>query len=123
MKARKIILCIALCAAFSPSTFARKAVKTTITNWNGTEVRTRSETTLSPPSIEISENMLYIFSNIPLNNLSITIKNNSGNIVFSENVSLLEGIDYPVTINQLPQGDYWIYLVQGDNYIIGIFNR
>lgn len=69
------------------------------------------------PSLSINDNAIYISSDKQLDSLCIQIKDATGNILFSDIVTILPEQEYIVSLNTLPQGEYQIQLTQGANYL------
>lgn len=119
MKTKKIIL-ILLCFLVIPISLSARRTITEIQNiWNDSIDEDRSIP--SSPSITIDENNLYIFSEKQLDDLCITIKDLSGNIVYTETANVSSEIEYHVSISTLPKGEYYISVAQGYKHITGIF--
>lgn len=117
MKAKVIILSLLCCILIPTSLWARKDIGYIEDKWS--EDGNRSVT--HSPTMSIDNNIIYIASEKELVNLCITIKDLSGNILYTETATVSSGIEYPVSVTDLPQGEYLISIVQGEKYIVGIF--
>lgn len=88
-------------------------------NWGRVDDRSIS----SEPTLSQDDNAIYIYSDKELEDLSIQIKDLSGNIVYSTIATVPAGIEYPTAIGTLPQGDYLFVIAQGSKYIVGHFTK
>lgn len=117
MKTKQLILSV-LCLILIPaSLWARKEIGYVEDKWSIEGNRSVSDS----PTMSIDNNIIYIASDKELVNLCITIKDLSGKILYTETATVSSGIEYPVSVTDLPQGEYLISIVQGDRYIVGIF--
>lgn len=117
MKVKMIILSLLCCLLFPTSLWARKDIRYVEDSWKDEDNRSAFQS----PSMSIDNNVIYIASDKELVDLCITIKDLSGNIVYNETATVLSGVEYPVSVNDLPQGEYLISISQGKRYIVGIF--
>jgi hypothetical protein len=77
----------------------------------------------SEPVLSQDEDAIYIYSRRQLDNLSIEIKDLSGNVVYSTIVTIPAGTEYPTSITSLPKGEYLFTITKGQNYIVGYFTK
>lgn len=75
------------------------------------------------PQLYQDETYVYIYSEKQLDNLYIGITDMQGNIYYEEISTVSSGIYYPISIELLPQGMYYISIIQGSNYVVGIFSK
>ena len=84
-------------------------------NWNIDSDRSLSDV----PQVSLSNGILSISSNGPIEHLSIRIQSMAGGMVFEQSdVTLLPGQPYFININDLPSGEYMLFLQAGSNYAI-----
>lgn len=77
----------------------------------------------SEPVLSQDEDAIYIYSRRQLDNLSIEIKDLSGNVVYSTVVTIPAGTEYPTSITSLPEGEYLFTITKGHSYIVGYFTK
>ena len=65
-------------------------------------------------------NLVYVYSEKQLDNVSIGITDMQGNTYHYEVTTIPAGMYYAVSIESLPAGQYYLYVYQGSNYIIGM---
>lgn len=75
------------------------------------------------PELYQNETYVYIYSEKQLDNLYIGITDMQGNIYYEEIATVSSGIYYPISIELLPQGMYYISIIQGSDYVVGIFSK
>ena len=114
MKTRGFILSLVCFILIPINAFS---IKITDKNWDDS-VDFRS---LTEPILSQDANAIYIYSEKQLDNLSIEIKDLSGNVVYSTVTTVLAGVKYPTPITTLPKGEYFFTITKGHNYIIGYF--
>lgn len=95
------------------------SINVTNKNWGDLDDRSIS----SEPTLSQDDNAIYIYSDKELEDLSIQIKDLSGNIVYSTIATVPAGIEYPTAIGTLPQGEYLFVIAQGSKYIVGHFTK
>lgn len=86
-------------------------------NWDIEDDRSIS----SEPILSQDANNIYIYSEKQLDNLSIEIKDLSGNVVYSTVTTVPAGVEYPISIATLPKGEYFFTIAEDNNYMIGYF--
>lgn len=104
-----------LCSILIPT--SAFSIHVTDKNWGDEDDRSIS----SEPILSQDDNAIYIYSEKQLDNLSIEIKDLSGNVVYSTVTTVPAGIAYPNSITTLPKGEYLFTITQGNNYIIAYF--
>ena len=72
------------------------------------------------PSLFRNANLVYVYSEKQLDNVSIGITDMQGNTYHYEVTTIPAGMYYAVSIESLPAGQYYLYVYQGSNYVIGI---
>lgn len=96
------------------------SINVTDKNWG--DIDNRSVIS-SEPVLSQDEDAIYIYSRRQLDNLSIEIKDLSGNVVYSTVVTIPAGTEYPTSITSLPEGEYLFTITKGQNYIVGYFTK
>lgn len=114
---KQIILSLLLCLTTIISIQAQTFLSID-KNWNNTT--DRSQTIFS---FSIENDILYILSNKTINNITVSIKDTTGNIVYQEEIQIHADQSCSIYIGQLPSGTYIIELQKGDNYIVRTFNK
>lgn len=66
-----------------------------------------------PLSVSHEENIISIYSEVPLPDLNITILDLNGLVVYSDNISVEAGVEYMLPL-EIGQGDYEIRI--GDSF-------
>lgn len=74
------------------------------------------------PTITHDSNTLYIYSDIILENLNITVKNATGMLLYSNTVTILNTQRYSFTIDDMNKGEFLIELTYRKKYLYGHFN-
>ena len=75
------------------------------------------------PSLFKDANFVYAYSEKQLDNLTIGITDIQGNVYHQEVTTVPAGMYYAISIESLPDGQYYLCIYQGNNYIIGIFQK
>ena len=78
---------------------------------------------LCSPSLFKDANHLYVYTEKQLDNLTIGITDMQGNVYHQEVTTVPAGMYYAISIESLPDGQYYLCIYQGNNYIIGIFQK
>lgn len=117
MKLKGLILGL-ICCTLVPTNIL--SINVTDKNWGDLDNRSAIS---SEPTLSQDDNAIYIYSDKELEDLSIQIKDLSGNIVYSTIATVPAGIEYPTAIGTLPQGDYLFVIAQGSKYIVGHFTK
>ena len=73
------------------------------------------------PSLFKDANFVYVYSEKQLDNLYIGITDMMGNVVYEETTTVPACVYYAVSIESLPAGSYYISIIQGSKYVIGVF--
>lgn len=66
---------------------------------------------------------VYVYSEKQLDNLYIGITDMQGNVYYEETTTVPASTYYAISIESLPQGMYYLSIIQGGNYVIGIFTK
>ena len=75
----------------------------------------------SSPSLFKDVNFVYVYSEKQLDNLTIGITDMQGNVYHQEVTTVPAGMYYAISIESLPEGQYYLSIYQGSNYMIGLF--
>ena len=75
------------------------------------------------PSLFKDANSVYVYSGKQLDNLIIGITDMQGNTYHYEVATIPAGMYYAISIGPFPLGQYYLCIYQGNNYIIGIFQK
>lgn len=75
------------------------------------------------PTISKEGNTLFIYSEKTLEGAYIAVTTTDWRVVYEETATVSAGVDYPVSIDDLPRGTYYITLMQGTNYLYGLFTK
>lgn len=75
------------------------------------------------PQLYQDDSNVYVYSEKQLDNLYIGITDMQGNIFCEETTTVPAGMYYAIPIESLPQGMYYLSIIQGGNYVIGIFMK
>lgn len=76
----------------------------------------------SSPTLIKEGSTLLILSDKFLENLSVTIMGEDGRQVYLELHNVVVDMEYSILVDTLPVGNYYITVMQGNNYIIGYFH-
>lgn len=117
MKIKGFILSL-MCILMIPSNLL--SINITNKNWGRADDRSVIS---SEPVLSQDEDAIYIYSRKQLDNLSIEIKDLSGNVVYSTVVTIPAGTEYPTSITSLPEGEYLFTITKGRSYIVGYFTK
>ena len=82
-----------------------------------------NERDISSPQLYQSESTVYVYSEKQLDNVTIGITDMRGNTYHYEVTTVPACTYYAVSIDSLPSGQYYLYVFQGSNYVIGIFHN
>ena len=83
----------------------------------------RNRSLSAVPTITKEGNTLFIYSETTLAGVYIMVTTTDWQVVYEETTTVPAGICYPVSIDNLPQGTYYITLTQGTNYLYGLFTK
>lgn len=75
------------------------------------------------PQLFQDDTYVYVYSEKQLDNLYIGITDTLGNVFYEETTRVLAGQYYAIPISSLPDGTYYLSIIQGSNYVIGIFSK
>ena len=84
--------------------------------WENTNDRSNNS-----PQLCQDDSSVYVYSEKLLDNLYIGITDMMGNVVYEEITAVPASMYYAVSITSLPAGTYYISIIQGSKYIIGLF--
>lgn len=75
------------------------------------------------PQLYQNDSNVYVYSEKMLDNLCIGITDMQGNVFYEETATVPAGMYYAISIESLPQGMYYLSIIQGNNYVIGMFSK
>ena len=75
----------------------------------------------SSPQLYQDNSSVYVYSEKQLDNLTIGITDMQGNVYHQEVTTVPAGMYYAISIESLPEGQYYLSIYQGSNYMIGLF--
>lgn len=75
------------------------------------------------PQLYQDDSNVYVYSEKQLDNLCIGITDMQGNVFYEETTTVPAGMYYAIPIESLPQGMYYLSIIQGSNYVIGMFSK
>lgn len=84
------------------------------------ETTDRSQTIFS---LSIENDILHISSNKTINNITVSIKDTTGNIIYQEEIQIHADQSYSIYLGQLQSGTYIVELQKGDNYMVRTFDK
>ncbi|WP_455587319.1 DUF3244 domain-containing protein [Bacteroides sp.] len=73
------------------------------------------------PTVTHDENTIYIYSNIPIENLQIIIKDTYDNSIYLETATILPEHIHSFTLNNVENGEYKIELTSTNESFYGYF--
>lgn len=82
-----------------------------------------NERDINSPQLYQSESSVYVYSEKQLDNVTIGITDTLGNTYYYEVTIVPAGTYYAISIESLPTGMYYLCVYQGNNYVIGTFNK
>lgn len=100
---------------------AKKEIPPVQNGWDKNEDGDRS--LASTPSLFNDANHVYVYSEKQLDNVTIGITDMQGNTYHYEMTTIPASMYYAVSIESLPEGQYYFCVYQGSNYIIGVFTK
>ena len=77
----------------------------------------------SSPSLTRDAHSLYLYSEKQLENLYIGISNAQGAMYYVETTTVIAGVKYAVSIEELPMGTYYFTISKGNRYIVWCFTK
>ena len=98
----------------SQSIIAENVITDPKEDWDKSNERTITST----PQLSIDDSFLYIYSEEHLDNVSICIQDNNGNIIYSIVTTIPACQTYLIPIASLSNGEYTLYLHNGNKYIL-----
>ena len=106
----------------SQQSYAKKEELPKEDGWNQKGNRSNNS-----PKLYQDDTYVYIYSEKQLDNIYISITEIHGggttNIVHQETTTVLAGQYYAIPINTLPNGMYYLSIIQGSNYVTGWFSK
>lgn len=78
---------------------------------------------LSVPQLYQDESNVYVCSEKQLDNLTIGITDMQGNVYYEAVKTVSACTYYAISIESLPAGIYYLSVIQGSNYVIGVFQK
>lgn len=78
---------------------------------------------LSAPQLYQDNTHVYVYTEKQLDNLTIGITDMQGNVYYEEVTTVPACMYYAISIESLPEGVYYFTIIQGSNYVIGMFNK
>lgn len=116
MRLKEILFIV--CCFFSIVALAEeKQIEEYAAGWHGRGARSLP----SIPVLSHDGNILYVYSDVPLENLQIQVKDASGSVVHMENVSIDGRQKYFFVLELVSAGSYVIELLCGEKYLYGSF--
>lgn len=114
------IFCLLLACLFflSQQTYAKKEELPKEEGWNQ-----KGERTNSSPQLYQDDTYVYVYSERQLDYLYIGITDTLGNVFYEETTTVPADQYYAIPISSLPDGTYYFSIIQGSNYVIGIFSK
>ena len=73
------------------------------------------------PTASINENTLYIYTNLPVENIQIVVTDDYGNIFYSKN-DAVHSRSHTFELVNLKEGEYTVELTIGDESFYGYFS-
>lgn len=114
---KTIFILMSLLLCFSQQIYAEKKPVNGGGNWEDTNDRG-----LSAPQLYQDESNVYVYTEKQLDYLIIGITDMQGNVYHQEVTTVPASMYYAISIESLPTGTYYISVIQGSNYVMGIFN-
>ena len=113
---KTIFILMTLLFCLSQQIYAEKKPVNGGGNWEDSENRE-----LSVPQLYQDETCVYVYTEKQLDNLTIGITDAQGNVYHQEVTTVPACTYYAIAIESLPEGTYYLSVIQGSNYVIGIF--
>lgn len=110
--------------AISPlvnATEDKREIRPVNVKWNNEEDPNRSLP--CAPSLFRDASYAYVYSEKQLDNLTIGIIDMQGNTYYYEVTTIPACTYYAIPIESFPTGQYYIWVYQENNYLIGQFNK
>ena len=112
---KKVLLSLVMVCLSLGYMVAEEEVKKLDKDWNVENERSL----FSEPQVSLFNGILSISSNGSIEHLSIRIQSMIGGVAYEvSDITLLSGQSYLVNINDLPSGEYILFLQAGSNYAI-----
>lgn len=107
-----IFICLFL--FFSQRIIAENVVKIPDVQWEEDNERT----TTTAPKLSIDDSFLYIYSEKQLENVTISIQNTNGNIIYSIVTTIPCCQTYSIPVSNLNNGEYSLLLTIDNKYLL-----
>lgn len=112
---KKLALSLLLCLFSFLYICAEEKLQKEVEEWDVKDERSL----VGGPEVILSDGFLCITAYNSLDALSIEIQTLTGETVWSvQNIVLSTGEQYPISINELPSGEYIVTLREGSNYAV-----
>lgn len=112
-----ILTCLFFCLSQQVSAEQKKTIPKD-EKWEKTDNRDNSS-----PQLYQDESNVYVYSEKQLDNLYIGITDMQGNVFYEETTTVPACMYYAISTESLPQGTYYLSIIQGNNYAIGVFSK
>ncbi len=73
------------------------------------------------PTASLNGNIISISAPVTLSNVSVVVKDMTGNAVYSETIAIPARQYYSIVLDNVEDGDYTIEVTFGDKYFLGYF--
>lgn len=80
--------------------------------------KSNERTITSTPQLSIDDSFLYIYSEQQLDNVTISIQNANGDIIYSIVITIPAFQTYSIPVSSLNNGEYTFSLYNGSKYIV-----
>lgn len=112
----KLLFLILFCILSMLSFAAERTIEVNSQAW-----RESGRSIPSIPMLSHDGNILFIYSAVPLENLQVRVKDEFGNVVYVDNVSIAAGHMYSFVLESVSPGKYVIELLCGKESLWGDF--
>ena len=82
-----------------------------------------NDRSLSVPQLYQDDAYVYVYTEKQLDNLTIGITDAQGNVYHQEMTTVPACTYYAISIESLPEGTYYLSVIRGSNYVIGMFDN
>ena len=118
MKLKELFL-IMFCAFPLLSFAVEKKIEVDVASWRQLN---KGRSISSVPVLTHDDNILFIYSDVPLENLQIQVKDDFGNVAYIDNVSVAAEQKYSFTVDTGSPGEYIIELICDRKFLSGCFH-
>lgn len=118
-KMRTFWIGLIFCIIYPCSLYPQATIDIVQKNWRVEEERSLGST----PIIRLEGDLITIYSDKSLEDLTVEIRELSGTLVSQTAITTIAGTIYPIYIADLASGNYSIRISQGEKYILGYFNK